>query len=49
MSINAVVDLLIRVSDLATDADMIAELDLNPIVVTEDGPVALDTLVRTCE
>jgi hypothetical protein len=27
--------------------DAVAELDLNPVVITADGPVAVDALVRT--
>jgi hypothetical protein len=27
----------------------VAELDLNPVLVTADGPVAVDALVRTRE
>ncbi|MFC5369078.1 acetate--CoA ligase family protein [Salinirubrum litoreum] len=47
LSVSAVVDLLVSVGDLAASVDAVAELDLNPVVVTEDGPVAVDALVRT--
>lgn len=49
LPVDAVVDFLVRVGDLAADVDAVAELDLNPVVVTEDGPVAVDALVRTRE
>jgi acetyltransferase len=47
--VASVVDLLVNVGDLAASVDAVAELDLNPVVVTEDGPVAVDALVRTHE
>lgn len=40
-------DLLVNVGKLASSVEGVAELDLNPVVLTEDGPVAVDTLVRT--
>jgi acyl-CoA synthetase (NDP forming) len=40
-------DLLVDVGDLAAGVDAVAELDLNPVVVTADGPVVVDALVRT--
>lgn len=49
LSVDAVVDFLVRVGDLAAGVDAVAELDLNPVVVTENGPVAVDALVRTRE
>ena len=40
------VDVLMRVQRLAVDlADEIAEIDINPLVVTPAGAVALDALV----
>ncbi|MFB9807191.1 hypothetical protein ACFFQF_19030 [Haladaptatus pallidirubidus] len=33
--------------DLAASAESVSELDLNPVFVTEDGPVVVDALVRT--
>ncbi|WP_066415006.1 acetate--CoA ligase family protein [Halorubrum aethiopicum] len=47
LSVDAVVDLLVNVGDLAAAVDAVAELDLNPVVVTADGPVPVDALVRT--
>jgi acetyltransferase len=47
--VASVVNLLVNVGDLAASVDAVAELDLNPVVVTEDGPVAVDALVRTHE
>ncbi|MFH5800933.1 acetate--CoA ligase family protein [Haladaptatus sp. CMAA 1911] len=47
--VESVVDLLVNVGDMAHSVDAVAELDLNPVFVTEDGPVAVDALVRTCE
>ncbi|MFB9825922.1 acetate--CoA ligase family protein [Halobaculum roseum] len=49
LSVDAVVDLLVNVGELAASVDAVAELDLNPVVVTEDGPMAVDVLVRTHE
>ena len=43
------VDLLVRVGDLAASVDAVAEIDLNPVMVAPDGPVAVDALVRTEE
>ncbi|WP_137285889.1 acetate--CoA ligase family protein [Halorussus salinisoli] len=40
-------DLLVRVGDLAVEVEDVAELDLNPIIVTEEGAVAVDALLRT--
>lgn len=47
LSLDPLVDLLVRVGNVAADVDAIAELDLNPLLVTEDGPLAVDVLVRT--
>jgi len=49
LSVDAVVDLLVNVGNLAASVDAVAELDLNPVVVTPDGPLAVDALVRTTE
>jgi len=49
LALGGVVDLLVAVGDLAASVDAVAELDLNPVVVTADGPVAVDALVRTGE
>ncbi|WP_415380230.1 acetate--CoA ligase family protein [Halosimplex sp. TS25] len=47
LSVDAVADLLVNVGNLAAAVDAVAELDLNPVVVTEDGPIAVDALLRT--
>jgi acyl-CoA synthetase (NDP forming) len=45
--IEPFVDFLVHVGDLAAETDDVSELDLNPVVVTAEGPVAVDALVRT--
>ncbi|KOX95328.1 acetate--CoA ligase family protein [Halorubrum tropicale] len=45
--IEPFIDFLVHVGDLAAGTDDVAELDLNPVVVTAEGPVAVDALVRT--
>lgn len=47
LDVDSLVDLIVNVGNLAASADAVAELDLNPVVVTADGPVAVDALVRT--
>ncbi|GAA0256455.1 acetate--CoA ligase family protein [Haladaptatus pallidirubidus] len=47
LSIDALANLLVSVGDLAASAESVSELDLNPVFVTEDGPVVVDALVRT--
>jgi acetyltransferase len=49
LPLDAVAALLVKVGNLAASMDAVAELDLNPVVVTETGPVAVDLLVRTHE
>lgn len=49
LSVDTIVDFLTHAGELAAGVDTIAELDLNPVVVTEDGPVAVDSLIRTRE
>ena len=49
LPVDGVVDMLVNVGDLAASVDAVTELDLNPVVVTADGPVAVDALVRTGE
>jgi acyl-CoA synthetase (NDP forming) len=46
--IDAIADVLLRVSDLVTDfGDRLAELDINPLVAMENGNgcIALDALI----
>jgi acetyltransferase len=49
LPVEAVVELLVNVGDLAASVDAVAELDLNPVVVMEDGPAAVDVLIRTSD
>ncbi|HEX7191538.1 MAG TPA: acetate--CoA ligase family protein, partial [Thermoanaerobaculia bacterium] len=44
--INAVKDVLLRVSAMLTVCPEIAELDLNPVKVLEQGAYAVDARVR---
>jgi acyl-CoA synthetase (NDP forming) len=46
VDVDALIDLLGRISCLAEDVDEIAELDCNPIVVSPDGAVVVDAKVR---
>ena len=46
MNIAAVEDLLLRLGRLAEDVPEVAELDLNPVLVSPDGAVAVDTKLR---
>jgi acetyltransferase len=48
LSVGGLVDVVVTVGNLAASTD-VAELDLNPVLVTEAGPVAVDALVRTRE
>ena len=41
------VEFLVHVGELAAAVDELAELDLNPVMITPEGPVAVDALVRT--
>jgi acyl-CoA synthetase (NDP forming) len=41
------VEFLVNVGNLAAAVDDVAELDLNPVMVTRNGPLAVDALVRT--
>lgn len=47
LEIADLADLLVSVGDLAATVDRIAEIDLNPAIVTEDGPIAVDALIKT--
>jgi acyl-CoA synthetase (NDP forming) len=42
----AIEDLLLRLGRLAEDLPEVAELDLNPVLVSADGAVAVDTKLR---
>lgn len=44
--IDALRDLLLRISQLADDLPQVAELDLNPVIARPDGAVAVDARVR---
>jgi len=46
LPVDPFVELLVAVGDLAAGVDAVAELDLNPVVVTSEGPLAVDALVR---
>lgn len=43
--LDALADVLVTVGDLLVDRDAIAEIDLNPVLASADGAVALDALV----
>ena len=43
---DAIVDALMALGDLAADHPEVAELDINPLWVDEDGAIALDARVR---
>ena len=43
---GALVDTLVRLSQLACDLPQVAELDINPLLAAADGVIALDTRVR---
>ncbi len=44
----ALTDMLLRVSRLADDLHEVAELDLNPVIATQDGACAVDARIRIC-
>jgi acyl-CoA synthetase (NDP forming) len=46
VNIAAVEDLLVRLGRLAEDLPEVAELDLNPVLVSPDGAIAVDTKLR---
>ena len=47
-NVTALVDLIMRVQRLAIDnSDVIAEIDLNPVIVTSKRALALDALIVT--
>lgn len=45
--VDALIDLVVRIGDLVTVDDRIAELDLNPVMVDESGVHLVDVLLRT--
>jgi succinyl-CoA synthetase beta subunit len=45
--IEPLADIMQRIGQLAREIDEVAEIDLNPIVITEDGVSVVDALVRT--
>ncbi len=47
--LGAIVETLQRVSQLVGDFEQISELDINPLLVFEDGSVAVDGLIRLAE
>ncbi len=46
MDVGALTDLLIRVSCLVEDLPEVVEMDLNPVIVSTEGAVAVDAKVR---
>jgi acyl-CoA synthetase (NDP forming) len=47
--VEALVDLLLRLSLLADDLPEVAELDLNPVLALPDGCFAVDARVRVAD
>jgi acyl-CoA synthetase (NDP forming) len=45
-SAEAVIDLVLRVARLVEDIPNVAELDLNPVIASADGCVAVDARIR---
>ncbi len=46
VDVDALVDLIVRVGDFAVDRPDVVELDLNPVVLTPDGPRCVDVKLR---
>lgn len=46
---EAIVDVLMKISDLVEEKPNIEELDINPLFVNEGGAVAADALIRVSE
>ena len=44
--LDAIIDVLLRLSQLASDLAPVAELDINPLLVDAQGAIALDARVR---
>jgi acyl-CoA synthetase (NDP forming) len=45
VDIDSIVDYILRVSQLAVDFPVIQELDINPLMVNENGAMALDARI----
>ena len=43
---SPLVDVIVQTAQLAADHDEIEELDLNPVIVSNDGAVATDAKLR---
>ncbi|NMC59288.1 MAG: acetyl-CoA synthetase, partial [Candidatus Methanofastidiosa archaeon] len=43
--VDALVDIIMKISNLVSDYPEIKELDLNPVFVYEEGAVAVDALL----
>ncbi|MDQ6686468.1 MAG: GNAT family N-acetyltransferase [Actinomycetota bacterium] len=46
LDVQAVVDLVLAVGRLAVERPDLIELDLNPVIVTDDGPLCVDVKIR---
>jgi acyl-CoA synthetase (NDP forming)/GNAT superfamily N-acetyltransferase len=46
VDVDALADLIVRVGDFAVEQPDVAELDLNPVVLTETGPCCVDVKLR---
>jgi acyl-CoA synthetase (NDP forming) len=46
VDVDALENLLLRVAHLADEVPEVAEMDLNPVIVSEHGAVAVDVKVR---
>jgi acyl-CoA synthetase (NDP forming) len=46
LAVGALEEVLLRISALADDHPQIAELDCNPVIVTEDAAIVVDARVR---
>jgi acyl-CoA synthetase (NDP forming) len=46
VDVGALEDILLRVGRLAEDVPEVAEMDLNPVVVSEHGAIAVDVKIR---
>ena len=48
-TVPAIVDVIHRLGRLAENHPEVAELDLNPVIASPDGCVAVDARVRLCK